>query len=273
MEFAVSEPEGARRWFEAVTEPLTVEDRTWGGVVAIRDVSERTMRLSLERLMAAAGHELKTPTAAIHNYLQLVDRNLTDGDVEEAATYAARALVQTRRLATLIERLLDVSRIQTGQLELRFERIDVSAVVRTAVEVAQVLPKAPTIRVKARPRGVFVRADPGRLEQVFLNLLANAIEHAPASKTIEVDGRSGRAATPRSRFGTTGPASRARICGRCSRRTPGSGSRTGGPGLGLGLYVAREIVTAHGGEIEATSVVGTGTVLTVQVPLARRAAG
>ena len=64
MEFAVSDPDGPRRWFEAVTEPLTSQDRTWGGVVTIRDVSERTMRLSLERLMAAAGHELKTPTAA-----------------------------------------------------------------------------------------------------------------------------------------------------------------------------------------------------------------
>ncbi len=272
MEFAVSEPEGARRWFEAVTEPLTVEDRTWGGVVAIRDVSERTMRLSLERLMAAAGHELKTPTAAIHNYLQLVDRNLTDGDVEEAATYSARALVQTRRLATLIERLLDVSRIQTGQLELRLDRIDVSAVVRTAVEVAQVLPRAPTIRVKAPPTGVFVRADPGRLEQVFLNLLANAIEHAPASKTIEVVvKRSRRHAVIEVRDHGPGIASedlRAMFEAYTRLGKPHRGS-----GLGLGLYVAREIVTAHGGEIEATSVVGTGTVLTVQVPLARRAAG
>ncbi|MEO8571291.1 MAG: CheR family methyltransferase, partial [Chloroflexota bacterium] len=67
VEFAASDAVGTRRWFEAVAEPLTVEDRTWGGVVSIRDVSERTMRLSLERLMAAAGHELKTPTAAIHN--------------------------------------------------------------------------------------------------------------------------------------------------------------------------------------------------------------
>ena len=75
------------------TEPLTSQDRTWGGVVAIRDVSERTMRLSLERLMAAAGHELKTPTAAIHNYLQLVDRHLdARATSTEAGTYAdARA--------------------------------------------------------------------------------------------------------------------------------------------------------------------------------------
>src|SRR6187549_1402334 len=97
------------------------------------------MRLSLERLMAAAGHELKTPTAAIHNYLQLVDRNLADGRSTDAAMYSARALAQTRRLATLIERLLDVSRIQSGQLELELDVVDVRDVVRSAVEVAQVL--------------------------------------------------------------------------------------------------------------------------------------
>ena len=142
---------GTRRWFEAVTEPLTSEDRTWGGVVAIRDVSERTMRLSLERLMAAAGHELKTPTAAIHNYLQLVERHLTAGEADKAGDVRGRALSQTRRLATLIERLLDVSRIQTGQLELLLEVVDLTAVVRSAVEVAQVLPKAPPIRLTAAP--------------------------------------------------------------------------------------------------------------------------
>ena len=268
----MSGPDGARRWFEAVTEPLTVEDRTWGGVVAIRDVSERTMRLSLERLMAAAGHELKTPTAAIHNYLQLVDRNLTDGDVEEAATYAARALAQTRRLATLIERLLDVSRIQTGQLELQLDRIDVSSVVRTAVEVAQVLPRAPTIKVSAPPRGVFVQADPGRLEQVFLNLLverhracAGIEDHRGRGEALGPTCRD-RGSRPRAWRRERGPADDVR--GLHAARA----SRTAGPGLGLGLYVAREIVTAHGGEIEATSVVGTGTVLTVRLPLAGRAA-
>ena len=170
------------------------------------------MRLSLERLMAAAGHELKTPTAAIHNYLQLVDRHLTQGDVKEAGTYAARALSQTRRLATLIERLLDVSRIQSGQLELLFDVVDVRDVVRSAVEVAQVLPKAPTIRLTADPKAVRVRADPGRLEQVFLNLLANAMEHAPGSGSIEVTvkaeagQRRGRRARPRRGRGGQGPA-------------------------------------------------------------------
>ena len=273
MEFAVSDPDGKRRWFEAVAEPLTSQDRTWGGVVAIRDLSERTMRLSLERLMAAAGHELKTPTAAIHNYLQLVDRHLTEGEVKEAGRYAARALSQTRRLATLIERLLDVSRIQSGQLELLLESVDLAAVVRSAVEVAQVLPKAPPIRVTAGPEPVRVRADPGRLEQVFLNLLANAMEHAPGSETIDVT------------LKTSGPRAEvavrdhgAGIAAEDIRKMFEPYTRLGqphrAPGLGLGLYVAREIVTAHGGEIEAKSRIGKGTVMTVRLPLAgRRARG
>ncbi len=269
MEFAVSDREGVRRWFEAVTEPLTSQDRTWGGVVAIRDVSERTMRLSLERLMAAAGHELKTPTAAIHNYLQLVDRHLTQGDVKEAGTYAARALSQTRRLATLIERLLDVSRIQSGQLELLFDVVDVREVVRSAVEAARVLPKAPTIRLTAGPKAVRVRADPGRLEQVFLNLLANAMEHAPGSGSIEVTVKAdaGNAEIVVRDHGAGVAAKDLRTIFEAYTRL---GTPHRAPGLGLGLYVAREIVSAHGGEIEATSRVGKGTSMIVRLPLARR---
>jgi signal transduction histidine kinase len=266
MEFAVRDADGQRRWFEAVTEPLTSEDRAWGGVVAIRDVSERTMRLSLERLMAAAGHELKTPTAALHNYLQLVDRNLTAGDPEKAATYAGRALTQTRRLATLIERLLDVSRIQSGQLELDLEVVDLEEVVRQAVEVAQVLPKAPPIVVTAASGRLRVRADAGRLEQVFLNLLANAMEHAPQSATIDVRVEtSGQSAEVSVR--DHGPG----VAADDLRKMFEPYTRLGHPhraqGLGLGLYLAREIVTAHGGDIEATSRMGRGTVMTVRLPV------
>jgi signal transduction histidine kinase len=216
--------------------------------------------------MAAAGHELKTPTAALHNYLQLVDRSLSAGDVDKAGTYATRALAQTRRLATLIERLLDVSRIQTGQLELLVEVVDLAAVVRSAVEVAQGLTKAPPIRVKAAHEPVYVRADPGRLEQVFLNLLANAMDHAPDSDTIEVtvkqsDGQAVVAVRDH------GPG----ISSEDIRTMFDAYTRLGhphrAPGLGLGLYVAREIVTAHQGEIEATSRAGKGTVMTVRLPI------
>jgi len=267
MEFAVTGPDGSRRWFEAVAEPLTSEDRTWGGVVAIRDVSERTMRLSLERLMAAAGHELKTPTAAIHNYLQLVDRHLAAHEMEEAGTYAARALAQSRRLAALIERLLDMSRIQVGHLELQLDLVDLATVVRSAVEVAQVLPNAPSIKVTAPRSQVLVQADPERLEQVFLNLLVNAIEHAPESGPIGVAVRvaGGRAVVAVRDHGPGVSADDIRTMFEAFTRL---GHPHRSPGLGLGLYLAREIVTAHGGEIQATSRIGKGTVMTVRLALA-----
>jgi len=271
MEFAVSAPAGTRRWFEAVAEPLAAEDRTWGGVVTIRDVSERTMRLSLERLMAAASHELKTPAAAIHNYLQLVTRQLEAGKATEAQTYAGRALDQTRRLGQLIERLFDVSRIQSGRLELVTEPVDLVAVAREVVQAAQVLPGAPPIRFSPANRSLHIRGDAARLGQVLFNLMANAIEHAPRSATIDVAVR------------RMGPHAEVEV------RDHGEGiptdslptifepyGRLGQPrrrtGLGLGLYVAREIVIAHGGTIEVSSQAGEGTAVTVRLPLGQRPA-
>jgi two-component system CheB/CheR fusion protein len=266
IEFAVSDPDGKRRWFEAVAEPLTAEDRTWGGVVSIRDISERTMRLSLERLMAAAGHELKTPTAAIHNYLQLVERRLASGDAREAAMFAARAGVQAVRLSDLVERLFDVSRIQSGRLEIVVEPIDLVALVREATEVASVSPNVPTIAFSARPAALEVRGDAGRLEQVFLNLLANAVEHAPGTDVIEVSvRRSGESAVATVRDHGKGIATEdlARMFEAYSRL----GRPNRSSGLGLGLYVSREIVVAHGGTITAKSGLGVGTTFEVRLPI------
>ncbi|MEO8437150.1 MAG: CheR family methyltransferase [Chloroflexota bacterium] len=265
VEFAVSDPTGNRRWYEAVAEPLTAKDRTWGGVVSMRDVSDRTMRVSLERLMAAAGHELKTPTAAMHNYLQLIERRLASGDVTDAAIYAARAAVQARRLSDLVERLFDISRIQTGQLEIVAEPVDLAAIVREATEVSSVLPGAPTIEFTAKPASLMVLGDTGRLEQVFLNLLTNAIEHGSGSDTIDVVvHRSGRHAVVEVRDHGDGIADEDlatvfEAYTRLRRPQPATG-------LGLGLFVSREIVAAHGGSITATSRLGDGTKIVVRLP-------
>jgi two-component system, chemotaxis family, CheB/CheR fusion protein len=267
MEFAVSQDGGARRWFEAIAEPLTAEDRTWGGVVTMRDLSERTMRLSLERLMAAAGHELKTPVAALHGYLQLVERNLCDDGSTPARTYASRALVQTRQIGELIERLFDVSRIQAGRFDLVTAPAYLAAVVQRAVEVAEALPNAPVI-TSSHPRDeILVKADSGRLEQVFVNLLANAVEHAATSPTVEVTTRrSGQVAVVE--VTDHGPGIAANLLPLLFQPYTRLGQKAS-PGLGLGLYLAREIVTAHGGTIEAKSSVGVGTKITVRLPIHR----
>jgi two-component system CheB/CheR fusion protein len=267
MEFAVAQPEGTRRWFEAVAEPLTTGDRTWGGVIAIRDLSERTMRLSLERLMAAAGHELKTPVAALHGYVQLVERNLGSDGPAQARTYAARALVQTRQIGELVGRLFDVSRIQAGRLELVPKSVDLVAILRDAVEVGEGLPNAPTIKFSPTSGPIRIQADGGRLEQVFVNLLANSVEHAAASPTIDVTvHKSGSTAVVEVR--DHGPGIAVNDLPLLFQPYARLGKKTSG-GLGLGLYLAREIVTAHRGTIEAESRLGEGTAIIVHLPLGK----
>ena len=270
MEFAVAQPGGTRRWFEAVAEPLTAGDRTWGGVLAIRDLSERTMRLSLERLMAAAGHELKTPVAALHGYVQLIERNLGPESSAQARTYTDRALAQTRQIGGLVERLFDVSRIQAGRLELVVGPVDLVAIVRRAVDAAETMPNAPEIRVSPTRGSALLQGDATRLEQVFVNVLSNAVEHAATSPTIEVAmHRSGDVAIVE--ICDHGPGIAANTLPLLFQPFTRLGKKPSA-GLGLGLYLAREIVTAHGGTIEAESTVGEGTTLTVRLPLGKRGA-
>jgi two-component system CheB/CheR fusion protein len=266
-EFAVAQPGGTRRWFEAVAEPLTAGDRTWGGVLTIRDLSERTMRLSLERLMASAGHELKTPVAALHGYLQLVERHLGPESSRQAQTYAARALAQTRQVGELVERLFDVSRIQAGRFELVLSQVDLLDIVSSAVEVAEALPNAPAVRVSSVPGRLRLQADPGRLQQVFVNLLSNAVDHASTSPTIDVTvSRAGSWAVVEVRdYGQGIPSDVMPVLFQPYTRLGHKPTA----GLGLGLYLAREIVTAHGGTIAADSTDGVGTAITVRLPLDR----
>jgi two-component system CheB/CheR fusion protein len=267
MEFALVQPGGARRWFEAIAEPLTAGDRTWGGVIAIRDLSERTMRLSLERLMAAAGHELKTPVAALHGYLQLIERHLGPDSSAHARTYVSRALVQTRQVGELVERLFDVSRIQSGRLELVVAQVNLEAVVRDAADVAGTMPTAPTVRVSAPRDPILLQGDAGRLEQVFVNLLTNAVEYAGSSPTIDVALRRSDSVAVVDVV-DHGPGIAADVLPLLFQPYTRLEQKRSA-GLGLGLYLAREIVTAHGGTIEARSTLGEGTTITVRLPLGK----
>jgi two-component system CheB/CheR fusion protein len=267
MEFAVTAADGSRRWFEAVAEPLTGADRTWSGVIAIRDVSDRTMRLSLERLMAAAGHELKTPMAALHGYLQLVQRSIGSAGSGDLTLYTSRALAQTRRMGELVERLFDVSRIQTGKLELVVEPIDLVQIVRRAIDVSEGLHEAPPIVVTDAPRSLRLKGDAGRLEQVFVNVLGNAVEHGAGTPTIDVSiRRNGTSATVEVADHGQGIA---------SAELPlvflpyvRLGGKQSAAGLGLGLFLAKEIATAHGGTVGIASRRRQGTTITIKLPIA-----
>jgi CheY-like chemotaxis protein len=177
-----------------------------------------------------------------------------------------------RHQVRLIEDLLDVSRIVTGNLVLQRERIDVAAVLHAGLEAAGAAADAKGIAVQIELAAVGpVLGDPARLQQVFANLLSNAIKFTPDGGKISVDLGPAQGRTAEVTMADTGVGIRADILPYVFdrfRQADSSTTRRYG-GLGLGLAIARHLVELHGGTIAAESAgEGRGATFRVRLPLA-----
>lgn len=268
LPFTITGSDGRLRWFEASGRSLS--GQTHGvGVVVIRDISERSLRHLLDDFVERSGHELRTPLTAIRGYLQLLIRQLrTESPDERLTRFTLAAIDQEQRLETLVNQLMDVTRIQSNQLELHHEPLDLVALVSGVVEVAQVLAQGQSIDIRMDVDSLLITGDVLRLEGALYNLLTNAIKYAPATERIEVHlGRSDDGAEIAVRdYGPGIPAHDLPYIFSRFYRVAGTNQK-GTSGLGLGLYIAREVVIAHGGTIRATSKVGEGTTFTIHLPL------
>jgi len=264
LAFTVTADDGSRRWFESEGRPVP-DDGGRLGVVTIRDVTERSLRSLQEQWLGIASHELRTPLTALQAYLQLAARALRPQEAERARNHLDRALAQARRIDILVAQLLEATRFQQGRLTLDRSPVDLPAVVRQAAETAQVLTTNQEIHLDDETGGATVLGDQARLEQVVLNLLTNAIHHAPASEQIQVrlclDGDRAEVSVHDEGPGIP-PEDLLGIFDRFSQAAGGQGG-----GLGLGLFIAREIVTGHGGTIDVESGEGHGTTFTVRLPV------
>jgi len=276
MSFTIDSPDGERRWYEAHGAPVGAAHDLDGGVVVIRDITDRSLRIQEEEFIATASHELRTPLAALHGYVQLLERRLDPSTQPRESEYARVALSQARRTGVLLERLFDLTRLQSGQLEITIEPVDLIEVVRRAVSASKQLVTTQEIVFDIPKQSIVVEADAGRFEQVLLNVLTNAIEHAPEAKRIEVAiGRAdGRALVTVHDDGPGMPPQQlARLNGVDSKDGEASGINHG---LGLGLSISRELMQAQRGTIDVSSAPGAGTTVTLQLPLtseSRRAGG
>lgn len=231
------------------------------------DLRDAALRRASERAQGEAlgmvAHELRSPLAALKGYAQLMQRR---------GTYSEKAVgvivARTRHLERLIGDLLDLSRLEAGRLELRPDRMDLVALVHSMVEHAQVLTQLHAIRSEAPTRPLEGWWDRDRLEQVFGNLLTNAVRYSPQGGEILVRvqdlGREARVSVADEGLGIAAAAV-PRLFHRFYQAPEGRGSGAE-RGLGLGLYITRSLVEEHGGRIEVASEIGRGTTFTVILP-------
>lgn len=226
--------------------------------------------------LSVAAHELKTPISALRLSLQSVQlMQQRSPPPPDAPAILARkleiAVKQTRRLGTLVEELLEVSRIDSGRVSLRLENTDVGALAR---EVAQSMADSAaragsTLRVSVSDE-VTAPLDRVRLEQVLTNLLANAIKFG-GGRPVDLEVKNAGELlliTVRDRGIGIDKKDLGRIFGRFERAVPAAHFG----GMGLGLFIAHEIVEAHHGHIEVRSVRGEGSAFIVTLPKARKEA-
>jgi len=232
--------------------------------------AQTAIRLRDDFLLLAS-HELKTPITPLGLHLQFLQRLLGRGHLEsvspeQLATRVDACIRQLSSLAALIDVLLDTSRIAAGKLHLDRERVDLSKLVsdvvaRFSAELASVGSEAAT---EVTP-GLVGCWDRLRLEQVLANLLSNAAKYG-AGKPVRIQLRAegGVARLSVQDFGLgIAEGDQKRIFDRYARAVPVYSIG----GFGLGLYIVREIVDAHGGAIRVASEPGRGSTFTVELPL------
>ncbi|MFL5347450.1 MAG: PAS domain-containing protein [Hyalangium sp.] len=222
-----------------------------------------------DEFLAVMSHELRTPLTAVLGWTQMLRTRRDDVSVREKGLEVIER--NARSLAQLIEDVLDVSRILTGKLTLHRKAVELAGVVQAAVEVVRprAEQKGVTLAVELAAGVGQVTGDPGRLQQVFWNLLVNAVKFTPAGGRVEVRVERGDSEW-RVRVTDTGQGIRAEALPHLFERfwqADGSSTREHG-GLGLGLAIVRHLVELHAGAVEAASAgLGHGATFTVRLPV------
>jgi signal transduction histidine kinase len=230
-----------------------------------RSAAEEAVRVR-DDFLSIAGHELRTPVTALRLQLHALSRaNGPEADalLGERLTRIGRSV---DRLARLIDQLLDVSRVAAGRLALERSEVELGELVRDVLarHSEQLTREGCEVRLTCAER-VAGSWDRPRIEQVFTNLLTNAAKYGrghPIHVTVEPWGADAARVSVRDHGIGIPEADRARIFDRFER---GSAARNFG-GLGLGLWIARQVVEAHGGRIFAESPPGEGATFHVELP-------
>lgn len=264
-------PPGRRRLLQAMVSRIPgAAGGTRQVLLILQDVTEVRRAETVRReFVANVSHELRTPVAS----LKALAETLFGGALEDpqaAREFLGRMESEMDRLAQLVEELLELSRIESGQVALRLHAVDVAPVIAAAAE--RLRPQAErgglSLSVDVPKDLPLVRADPDRVQQVVVNLVHNAVKFTPPGGWVKVSAgpRDGVVAVMVADNGAGIPSDALpRLFERFYKTDP---SRAGG-GTGLGLAIVKHLVQAHGGDVGVESREGEGSVFSFTLPLAQ----
>ncbi len=225
----------------------------------------RRLNAKKDEFIGLASHELKTPITSLSGYLQIIDRGLAENDRNKG--FIKKALLQTNKLADLISDLLDVSKIETGTLPLSYATFDLVQLVNEAIELLQYSTKTHRILLNSDADKLIISADKQRMEQVIINLLSNAIKYSPDADMVKVTVSKARdnARVSIRDFGLgISKEHQERIFSRFYRVDELAAHISG---LGIGLYISKEIITRHNGKLWVESEPEKGSVFSFEIPV------
>jgi signal transduction histidine kinase len=261
--------DGARRLLPRASPLYSEEGAITGATIVLQDVT-RLMRFDELKndLVATVAHEFRTPLTSLRMAIHLCAGEVVGPLTEKQADLMMAARQDCERLQAIVDDLLDLSRIQSGRLELTRGTAAPHELVDAVVKEHRAEAKAAGIELlgvagEHLPR---VDVDRERIELVLSNLAANALKHTPRGGSVEITAVEGEDCM-RFEVKDTGPGIAREYHARIFEkffRVPGAGPG----GVGLGLYLAREIVEAHGGRIGVESAPGLGSRFWFTVPLA-----
>ena len=222
--------------------------------------------------VSVVSHELRTPMTSIRVYAENMLDGLIGSLTDEQSRYLTRILFNVDRLTRLSTDLLDLSKIESGKVELRLERLSLDEVLNDIVEGFRhsLKENSITLDVSSTDEAVTIRADRDKLAQIFTNLLGNAIKFTPAGGKIQILSKVQPDGYFHIRISDTG-------CGIAPEELPkvfekffrGESTPSGIRGAGLGLAIVKNLVELHGGTVGVESTVGQGSTFFFTVPTSR----
>lgn len=222
-----------------------------------------------DEFLTVAAHELRTPITGLIGYSQVMQRWRAQAQSnDERDQRALRVIIeQSERLKRLVDTLLDVSNIQSGPFSLQRKPIDLCTLAQRIVEQRQMLLNRHNIVLECEEASLPINGDEERLEQVFQNLIQNAVKFSPdgGQITIRIQRQDEMILMAVSDEGIGIPAAaQANLFQRYYRANNATTHQIGG--FGIGLYLVKEIISRHDGTIEVFSAEGEGTTFTITFP-------